>query len=118
MGWLKGLARERRYPTDRGTRTRIERERERDRVQRGRGRGEREGTKRKSTTSTVATRKFDFQIGVARTSGQRGRVRRTGHGGRGVVNTRNPSKSRRCVPSWRSCVGGRECALEKGKEGE
>lgn len=26
MGWLKGLARERRYPTDRGTRTRIERE--------------------------------------------------------------------------------------------
>lgn len=113
MGWLKGLARERRYPTDRGTRTRIERET-------GCKEGE-EGVKergRKSTTSTVATRKFDFQIGVARTSGQKGRVRRTGHGGRGVVNTRNPSKSRRCVPSWRSCVGGRECALEKGKEGE
>lgn len=83
-------------------------------MQRGGG-GEREGTKRKSTTSTVATRKFDFQIGVARTSGQRGRVRRTGHGGRGVENTRNPGKSRRCVPSWRSCVGGRECALEKGR---
>lgn len=83
-------------------------------MQRGGG-DEREGTKRKSTTSTVATRKFDFQIGVARTSGQRGRVRRTGHGGRGVENTRNPGKSRRCVPSWRSCVGGRECALEKGR---
>lgn len=34
-----------------------------------------------------------------------------------AVNTRNPGKSRRCVPSWRSCVGGRECALEKGREG-
>lgn len=35
-----------------------------------------------------------------------------------MVNTRNPSKSRRCVPSWRSCVGGRECALEKEEEEE
>ena len=47
---------------------------------------------RESTTSTVATRKFDFQIGVARTNGQRGRTGGQGGG----VNTRNPSKSR-CV---------------------
>lgn len=53
---------------------------------------ETDGGERENTTSTVATRKFDFQIGVARTNGQRGRAGEQGGG----ANTRNPSKSR-CV---------------------
>lgn len=101
---------------EQGTRTRVEtagltdRERKREREREIEGRKiERE---RDSTTSTVATRKFDFQIGVARTNGQRGRV---GGQGRGGERTRGTlARVVVCAKSAFVCRRKRMCARKGG----
>lgn len=58
-----------------------EKGRKRDDPGTGRAAGDKDEGERKrewNTTSTIATRKFDFQIGVARANGLRGRGRRVG----------------------------------------